>query len=391
VTNAWRVAALVVVAALVGAATAVGLGATVGADAGGTTTVVRTVERVSAQNAVQAPRGALSAHQIYALSAPGVVVVTATTVTQTENPFDPFGAPQQQESQSLGSGFVIDRQGHILTNAHVVVNAKKVQIGFTGGKTYPAEVVGLDKSTDVAVLKVDVPSGALVPLRLGNSQQVRVGDPVVAIGNPLGEVRTLTSGIVSAVSRTIDSLTPGVQIYGAIQTDAAINHGNSGGPLLDRHGDVIGINSQILSESNGNVGIGFAVPINTARHVAAEIIRTGKAEHTYLGIQGAELTPTLAHAINASVSNGVLVARVVPGSPAAKAGLHGGDTSATIDGETLTLGGDIIVSIGGRDIHQFSDLAQTVDQKQPGDKVTLTYVRDGKRHTVEVTLAGRAS
>ncbi len=386
-----RLVVLVVVAALAGAGAAVGIGSAVGTGDASTTVVrtVRTVERpASPQNAAQTTGGALTPHQIYARSAPGVVVVTATTVTTVQNP---FGFGQKEQAESLGSGFVIDRQGHILTNAHVVLNARSVKVGFTGGKTYPAKVVGLDRSTDVAVLKVDAPANALVPLRLGNSNTVRVGDPVVAIGNPLGEVRTLTAGVVSAISRTIDSLTPGVQIYGAIQTDAAINHGNSGGPLIDSHGDVIGITSQILSENNGNVGIGFAVPINTARQVAQELIRNGKVEHTYLGIEGAQLTAAIAQAINLPVKNGVLIERVLPGSPAAKAGLRGGSTTATIGGETLTLGGDVIVAVDGHQLHQFSYLAQTVSSKKPGDRMTLTIVRDGARKTVEVTLAARSS
>ena len=201
---------------------------------------------------------------------------------------------------------------------------------------------------------------------------------------------TVTTGIVSALNRTIDAPN-NFTISGAIQTDAAINHGNSGGPLINSEGDVIGINSQILSENNGNVGIGFAVPINTAKRVAHELITSGKVEHTYLGIQGTELTPSLAHALNLPVQHGVLVAAVVPKSPAAKAGLRGGDTAATIGGETVTLGGDIIVKIDGTTIHQFSQLAQTIESKKPGDRVTLQILRDGKPKTVEVTLAGRTT
>jgi S1-C subfamily serine protease len=378
---------LVVVAALAGAAGAVAVGA-VGSDTTHTT-VVRTVP--AAQPAAQKLAKGLSAGDIYKQDAPGVVVVTATSVTSQQNPFDPFGAPQQQQQQALGSGFVIDGAGHILTNAHVVLNAQKVQVGFSNGKTYSAKVLGLDRSSDVAVLKVDVPSDALSPLTLGTAKDVHVGDPVVAIGNPLGEDRTITSGIISAKAREIDSLVPGTKIFGALQTDAAINHGNSGGPLIDANGRVIGITSQILSENNGNVGIGFAIPIDTARRVAGQIMENGKATHTFLGIEGTDLNAQVAHAVNLPVTHGSLVAQVVPGSPAAKAGLRGGSTQATIGGETLTLGGDIITQLNGHPVTSFDNFAQTISAHRPGDKISLTLVHGGKTRTVSVTLAARGA
>jgi S1-C subfamily serine protease len=292
---------------------------------------------------------------------------------------------------------VIDKSGHILTNAHVVLNASKVQVAFgssTAAKTYSAKVLGVDRSTDVAVLKVDAPAEALTPLPLGNSSDAQVGDPVVAIGNPLGEARTATTGIVSAVNRDIGSLQGNVQIRGAIQTDAAINHGNSGGPLINDRGQVIGITSQILSDDpnnpqSGNIGIGFAVPINTVKNVADQIIANGKAQHTYLGILGTPLTPSLAQAINLSVDHGVLIGKVEPGSPAAKAGLRAGSTQATINGQTMTLGGDIITSIDGKQIRTFDDLSGGISSKKPGDTVQLGIFRDGKQLTVSVTLAAR--
>ena len=352
-------------------------------------TIVRQVSAPVAQNTSQQPSTGLSVNEIYRRSAPGVVVVRSTVTTTQQNP---FGSPQQQQSQALGSGFVIDQEGHILTNAHVVLDASKVEVGFSNGDNYPAEVVGLDKSTDVAVLKVDVPSSALRVLPLANSNDVHVGDPVVAIGNPLGETRTVTSGIVSAIDRQIQSLQPGVSIFGAIQTDAAINHGNSGGPLLNSQGQVIGITSQILSDDqnnpeSGNIGIGFAIPINTAKQVGEQIINSGKAEHTYIGVEGTPLTPDVAKALNIDVSFGVLVAKVEPGSPAAKAGLQGGNTQATIAGVTYTLGGDVITKIDGKEIKDFSVLADTISQKQPGDTVTLEVFHNGQTRTVTVTLA----
>jgi S1-C subfamily serine protease len=392
--NYLRYGALVVVAALVGAGSAY----TINSTHTDTRTIVHTETQVSPVSA-SSPTG-LSVNQIYRKDAPGVVVVTATSTTTAQNPADPFAAPQQQQQQALGSGFVIDKSGHILTNAHVVLNASKVQVAFgsdtQAAKTYNATVLGIDKSTDVAVLKVDAPSDALTPLPLGNSSTAQVGDPVVAIGNPLGETRTVTTGIVSAVNRDIGSLQGDVQIRGAIQTDAAINHGNSGGPLINDEGQVIGITSQILSDDpnnpqSGSIGIGFAVPINTVRTVAEQIITSGKAEHTYLGILGSEVTPALANALNLSVDHGVLIGKVEAGSPAAKAGLKAGTTQATIQGQTVVLGGDVITKIDGHEITTFDDLANGISSKKPGDTVQLEIVRDGHTMTVNVTLAAHTN
>jgi S1-C subfamily serine protease len=388
-TSYLRIGALLVAAALTGGGAAFAVDTTQPQSR----TIIRTAS--PAENvAAPAPTG-LSVNSIYRRSAPGVVVVTATSTTRSAaNPFDPFSTPQTQQSQSLGSGFVIDKSGHILTNAHVVLGASKVDIGFSNGSSYPATVVGLDRSTDVAVLKVDVPQDALNPLPLGDSSKVQVGEPVVAIGNPLGEDRTVTAGIVSAVQRDISSLQPGIQIPGAIQTDAAINHGNSGGPLIDDQGQVIGINSQILSDNpsnpeSGSIGIGFAIPINLAKNIAQQLIDNGKAEHTYLGIRGSVLTPDLARSLNLSVDHGVLVGQVEPNSPAAKAGLKAGSTQATINGQTLTLGGDVITKIDGKEIRTFDDLSGTITNHKPGDTIQLEIVRGGKTITVSVTLASR--
>jgi S1-C subfamily serine protease len=391
-TNSFRTGALVVAAALAGGVTAYAVDST----HSDTRTIIRTASP-AATTVSAPPQQGLSVNQIYRKDAPGVVVVTATTTTTTSNQFDPFGAPQQQQAQALGSGFVIDKSGHILTNAHVVLNASKVQVAFGAdatSRTYDAKVLGIDRSTDVAVLKVDAPAEALTPLALGNSSDVQVGDPVVAIGNPLGEARTATTGIVSAVNRDIGSLQGNVQIRGAIQTDAAINHGNSGGPLINDEGQVIGITSQILSDDpnnpqSGSIGIGFAVPINTVKTVADQIITSGKAQHTYLGILGSEITPNLAQALNLGVDHGVLIGKVESGSPAAKAGLKAGTTQATIQGQTMTLGGDIITSIDGKQIHTFDDLSGGIAAKKAGDTVQLGIYRDGKQSTVTVTLAAR--
>ena len=356
-----------------------------------TTTVVRerVVDPSPALAAVKT--SGLTPAQIYRQDAPGVVVVKSIIPGGTNS----LGFPQGEE-EALGSGFVIDRQGHILTNAHVVEGAKSVTVGFSSASgldnTYKAKVLGLDKSTDVAVLEPqNLPATAVHPLQMGSVRDVSVGDPVVAIGNPLGEERTITSGIISAVDRTIDSLQQNHPIQNALQTDAAINHGNSGGPLIDNQGKVIGITSQILSDgpNSGSIGIGFAVPINTALSVAHQLITKGHAEHTYLGIKGQPLTQQLAQAFNIPTDHGVLVESVVPNSPAARAGLRGGTTSATIAGMPYMLGGDVITAVDGNSIVQFTDLSDAITNKKPGQTVTLTILRDGKPLTVNVKLAAQ--
>jgi len=388
-----RQGVLVVAAAAVGGASAVALGRA-GVGSASTTTTVRRVAAVHAPVNVASTTSALNAAQIYRRDAAGVVVVNATMVRTVADPLDPFAPSQKERTRALGSGFVIDRRGHILTNAHVVAGARAVTVGFRKGGTYKADVVGVDLIDDVAVLDVPTaPDSALDPLPLGSVRSVQVGDPVVAIGNPLGEYRSITEGIVSAKARQINSLKPGYKIYNAIQTDAAINHGNSGGPLIDRYGRVIGITNQILTGTNnptsGNIGIGFAVPIDTARNVARQILKSGRAVHTYLGIEGTQVTASLAHVLNLPVSSGVLVGKVRPGSPAAHAGLRGGSATATIDGRTLTVGGDVIVSIDSHKIVQFSDLAQAVAGMKPGTHVSLVVIRKGVRMTVPVTLGAQ--
>jgi S1-C subfamily serine protease len=250
-----------------------------------------------------------------------------------------------------------------------------------------ADVVGMDASTDIAVLKIDANARALTPLPLGNSEAVRVGDPVVAIGNPFGLDRTVTSGIVSALQRQI--IAPnGYPIDKVIQTDAAINKGNSGGPLLNARGEVIGVNSQIESESGGNVGIGFAVPTNTVREVASELIDTGKVEHPYLGVRMQTIDESLAEFADVP-KKGVLITEVVPGSPAADAGLQGGDSSVVVDGQTYRLGGDVILRVGDRPIESADEMQDLVTSKNPGDNLSLEIERDGSTETVTVKLGRR--
>ena len=256
-------------------------------------------------------------------------------------------------------------------------------------RSYPAKVVGTDPATDVALLKVDVPADKLHPLALGDSSELEVGDPVVAIGNPFGLDRTVTSGIVSALQRQIEAPN-GFSISHVIQTDAAINPGNSGGPLIDAEGRVVGINSQIeTGGGGGNVGIGFAIPINTAREVADQIEQNGKVQHAYLGISGGTITPDLAKALNLPVDEGVLVAEAVKDGPAAEAGIEGGNTEATIEGASVTLGGDIITALDGKKVSGMEELVNIVNGKKPGDEIEVGLLRGGDEKTVTVKLGNR--
>jgi S1-C subfamily serine protease len=300
-----------------------------------------------------------------------------------------FGFPQQQSSQATGSGFLIDNDGHILTNNHVVEGAKRVdvQLGGTDGATQSAQVVGTDPSSDIAVLKVDDTKGAQ-PLQLGDSDKVEVGDPVVAIDNPFGLDRTVTSGIVSALQRQIQAPN-GFSISDVIQTDAAINPGNSGGPLIDGDGNVIGINSQIESQSGGNEGVGFAVPIKTAADVVSQLENGGEVHRAYLGISGADLTPEIARALNLTVDQGVLVERVLANGPADDAGIKGPTGQATIAGQTFPVGGDIITKVDGKDITGMEDVISAVNDNKPGDEITLTVFSDGQQKDVTVKLGDR--
>jgi S1-C subfamily serine protease len=380
-SSTWARTASLFAAALLGGGVAVGIGAAVDNSTDAASTPVTTVEEKGAAPAsfAKANDDAESIQSIYAAAGPGVVQVTSTT-TVSQDPF--FGA---QQARSLGSGFVIDKAGHIVTNFHVVENAEKVEVNFSGDDRVPARVVGTDPSTDVAVLKIDAQAQALTPLPLGNSDAVRVGDAVVAIGNPFGLERTVTAGIVSALQRKIEAPN-GFAIDKAIQTDAPINHGNSGGPLLNSRGEVIGINSQIESESGGNVGIGFAVPINTVKEVVSQILRTGKVEHAYMGIEMQPIDQALSETFRLPVSKGVLVRSVRPGSPAARAGLQGGNHQVVVDGVSYVLGGDIITNADGKSIASPDDLSSLVMAKDPGDTVTVEVRRGDSTKTISVTL-----
>jgi S1-C subfamily serine protease len=380
----------VVVAVFGGIAIATGL-----LDTGHETTTTITAPLSSAPVSTTESSGDTNTvNEIYRNDGPGVAFIESTEpAEETGSPFNPF----EEEGSggggiATGSGFLIDDEGHIITNNHVVEGATKVEVRLGSSDTeHEAEVVGTDPATDVALLKVDVPADQLHPLSLGNSAQVEVGDSVVAIGNPFGLDRTVTAGIVSALQRQIQAPN-GFSISHVIQTDAAINPGNSGGPLIDAEGKVIGINSQIQTGGGGegNVGIGFAVPINTAREVVAQIEEHGEVKHAYIGISGGSVTPSLAKALKLPVEAGVLVNEVVKDSPADKAGIEGGDTEATIEGVKVNLGGDIITEVDGKAVDSMEEVVDAVNGAQPGDKMELTILRgDNETKQITVTLGTR--
>ena len=345
---------------------------------GETTTIVEQAPLDASGPADESRTAALTAREIYRRAAPGVVFVRARSVQATQSPFEVF--PRQHENVSTGSGFVLDEKGHILTNAHVVASTTDVRVSFSDHRTVPARVVGKDPDTDLAVLSVSTKGPALHPLELGDSSNVRVGDPTVAIGNPFGLERTLTTGVVSALQRRITAPS-GFAIEDVIQTDAAINPGNSGGPLLDATGRVIGVNSQIATGdgSAGSVGIGFAVPAATVRRVLPELESVGRVRRPFLGIRGR------------SAKGGVLIESVPPGTPAARAGLRGGDREALDerDGSVVILGGDLLIRIDRRPVADMDDVHGLLAKRRPGQKVALELKRDGKQLTVSAELGER--
>jgi S1-C subfamily serine protease len=319
--------------------------------------------------------------QIYDRAGPGVVFVEA----QGTRSQSPFGLPDQGGTAS-GSGFVLDREGFILTNAHVVDRAEEVTVSFSDDEQLPAEIVGSDLSTDLAVLQVDSDEADLTPLPLGDSNRVEVGDPTVAIGNPFGFDSTVTTGIVSAIQRQITAPN-GFSIDHVLQTDASINPGSSGGPLLDAQGQVIGINSQIATGgANGSVGIAFAVPVNTAKDVVPQLKEDGEVERAFLGVTTTDVTETLARDFNLPVSEGALVQDVTPDGPSDKAGLRAGQTETA---EGLVAGGDIIVAVDGEEVTESADVASAIADNEPGDTVEVEFYRGDERQSLEVELGER--
>ena len=329
-------------------------------------------------------------------------VVNTGGVPESGFPFDlPFGfelpptgpsAPREFYRRGEGSGFVWSDEGHIVTNQHVIANADKIIVIFSDGTEVEAEVLGGDPDSDLAVLKVNVPAEKLRPVVPGDSDAVKVGQLAVAIGNPFGQEFTVTSGIVSAVGRTIRSGNNPFSIPEVIQTDAAINPGNSGGPLLDRKGKVIGINTMIISRSGASAGVGFAVPINTASRIVPELIGEGQYEHAWLGISGVTLRPEVAGLMDLpGETRGAQIIEIAKDGPADKADLKGSDKTSPIDGQDVPLGGDVILAINDHPVKEINDLiAFLVENTRPGDTVTLDLVREGgEQLQIEVTLGSR--
>lgn len=362
------------------------------------TTVQAAATPLAPSNA-SAESKALTPHDIYVRDAPGVVLVTSTIVKQTESPFGLFGGgseSQQQQGTATGSGIVIGQDGTILTNWHVVENAVKVTVSLEEGKTVNAQVVGKDPSNDLAVLRIPTDGLTLHPLTLGDSSKVQVGDPALAIGNPFGQDRTLTTGVISALQRHITAPN-GFTISNVLQTDAPINPGNSGGPLLNSLGQVIGINSQIETggSGGGSVGIGFAVPINTAKTELPQLEKGGTVRGAYLGLTSLTVDDSLS-ALNLPVKSGALVQSVQPGTPAAKAGIRGGSLSGQVAGGQVAVGGDIIVGVDGKPVTSSEALGTEISAKKPGDTVSIELKRakgNGtyEDKTVKVTLGTRPS
>jgi S1-C subfamily serine protease len=390
--SAARPVATLAAASLLGGVVALGGAWAVGAfdDPAPVVEATPVASQPSAGAAARTGATGIDVADIYRRSGPGVVQITSTS--QGQSGVDVFGNPVQgQAQQALGSGFVIDKDGHIVTNYHVVQGASRVEVSFSNQDTVKAQVVGTDPSTDLALLEVSAPAKALTPLTLANSDAVQVGDPVVAIGNPFGLDRTVTAGIVSALQREVRSPN-NYTIDHVIQTDAPINSGNSGGPLIDAQGRVIGVNSQIETANGGggNVGIGFAVPSNTVKSVVAQLLVDGRVDRAFLGVTLQDVSADAARVLRLPSSTGVLVGSVQPGSAAAKAGVKGGSNQVVVAGESYQLGGDMIVAMDGKRIGSVDALRAAIAAHKPGDKVSVTVVHaNGTRATLAVVL-GRA-
>jgi S1-C subfamily serine protease len=378
---------LAVVAAAIGAGAAL-LVASVADVGGGTTTIVETsVDAAPSTPPLPArrPGAAFDPEALYAARAPGVVTIYAN-----------LGI----DGTAQGSGFVVDRGGVILTNAHVITNAaeartnvqgaRAVYVEFSDGERIGGRVVGWDLFSDVGVIRVAPADHPLSAVPLGDSAKVVVGEPVAAIGSPFGKQSSLTVGVVSATGRSIDSLAGGFTVSNAIQTDAPINRGNSGGPLFDADGRVIGINAQIESTSGTNEGVGFAIPIDLARRALDQLLRTGKVRYAYIGVSTQDVTPGIARRFGLGAERGALVTRVEDGSPAGLAGLRGGSRTEAFNGLDITLGGDLIVAIAGTKVDDADDVSRLVTTTlEPGQTVTFTVLRGQKRVSVPVTLGNR--
>ena len=319
----------------------------------------------------------LSLIEIFEKSEPGVVKVTVNRTDQVNG------------TNGVGSGFVFDKKGHIITNSHVVKDAKKVVVTFLDGRSYNAEVIGFDKFTDIGVIKVNADLSLLKPLAIGDSANLKVGEPIAAIGNPFGLSGSMTSGIISQLGRLLP-LGAGYSIPDVIQTDAAINPGNSGGPLLNMRGEIVGINTAIQSATGEFTGVGFAVPSQTIAKIVPTLIENGEYHHPWIGISGRDIDPDLAKVLNLNDAVGFLVITVVENSPASKAGMHGSNDTIEMDGVKYTVGGDIILSVDGKQVRKIDDILIHLQRaKSIGDEMNLEILRDGRTTNITITLEER--
>jgi S1-C subfamily serine protease len=318
---------------------------------------------------------------VYEKVADGVVNVTSTAI-QMDFFFNAF------PTQGSGSGSIIDAKGHILTNHHVVANAQKLEVTLADGSKWPAKLIGSDPDNDLAVIKIDAPKEKLKVIPMGDSKSLKIGQKVLAIGNPFGLQRTLTTGIISSLGRTIRSEV-GTLIEDVIQTDAAINPGNSGGPLLNSEGEIVGINSAIISPTGGSVGIGFAIPVNTAKKVVPELISKGYVTYPYIGATIQSLIPEMAKFLKLKIERGAMISEVVKGGPADKAGLKGGNQRVQVGNMIVLVGGDIVVKVDQREVKTNDELIHYIREKKPGDTVLLKVYRKGNFTDVKVTLGER--
>ena len=383
-------AAVSLAGAVAGAALVLGIGKAAGWVGSGTkTVVVNTQAAPEVQTAVQPQPPPLPSsfdpEAIYAKRSAGVVTIFSTFPTG---------------EQGQGSGFVVSSKGYVLTNAHVITTAPsqpveratRLYVEFSNGDRVDGKIVGYDLFSDVGLVKVDPAGHRLTSLTLGNSSNVVVGEPVAAIGSPFGNENSLSTGVVSGTRRSISSVTSEYELTDAIQTDAAINHGNSGGPLLDGRGRVIGINAQIRSSTGGGEGVGFAVPIDTVRRSMRELLSGGEVRYAYVGITTDDLTPALSRFLHVPVSTGALITCVKPSSPGERAGLHAGTHQLSFEGAQVTGGGDVILAIDGRAVRSGSDVVRLVGQRlEPGQRALFTILRGSDRKQVPVTLGRRPS
>jgi 2-alkenal reductase len=388
------IAAIALVSAVVGAAVVLVVGTVTGiVDSEGSEAVLVPTDALQpgADGAARSdavarpvPGNGFDPARVYAARSEGVVTV-----------YSFFG----RDDASQGSGFVVSREGIVLTSAHVITTgvtegrdlkgARSVFVGFKDGDRVRAQIVGWDVFDDVGVLRIDPDDHPLRPVPLGDSSNVVVGEPVAAMGSPFGNADSLAVGVVSATQRSIAALTSQYRITDAIQTDAPITHGNSGGPLFDARGRVIGINAQIRSESGESEGVGFAVPINSARRSMQQLLASGRVAYGYVGVTTEDLTPSVARHLGYRVQRGAVVAQVTDDSPGDRAGLRGGSGEETFNGQRITRGGDVIVAIDGQSVRAADDVVRAVAHRLPGQVVRFTLVRDGKRINVSVRLGER--